>query len=368
MKIVNISPTPSPNTMKFTLNESKADNKSATYKSIDDNQPEFINALLAIDEVNSIFYALDFISIDKLPKADWEALIPKIKNCFEQEVTDVTSEKNKPIDHHVEVLFFKTIPYQIKVTYGDEETRKQLDVRFIDAMMKAQKDTDNVIFLRKWHDYGIRYGSIEDIINTIKEEIDALYPDEILMEKVQEALNTDTTVEQKCLERVSIETFNNEKDWKSRYRILDHYPKPTIEDLPFIMNALKDEKPQIRRLAVVFLGMLEDKVALEGLHQAMNDPNIQIRRTAGDTISDLGFKESLDVMHKALDDKSAIVRWRAAMFIYDEGDTTSLPYLEKHLNDDAFDVKLQVQQAYERIKNGEAAVGSVWKQIANRNE
>lgn len=49
-------------------------------------------------------------------------------------------------------------------------------------------------------------------------------------------------------------------------------------------------------------------------------------------------------------------------------DESSLTYLEQHLEDSAFDVKLQVQMAYERIKNGEAAVGSVWKQIANRNK
>ncbi|MGV2875282.1 virulence factor [Macrococcus capreoli] len=367
MKIIKIEPTPSPNTLKITLDYKKDDLKSATYTVVDETNPSFINALLQIDEVKSVFHVMDFISVDKTAKSDWEIVLPKIKSIFDM---DVAAQPVISIDNgekKVEVLSFKNIPYQIKVTDHQGETRKQLDIRFIDAMLAAQNDEDNVILLRKWLDYGIRYGETDAIIQSIKEEIDAKFPKDELSRLVSLGKDNQSVQQSKQLHKISLQTFLQAEDWQERYRLIDHYTKPDVTDIAFFETVLKDEKPQIRRLAVVFLGMIEDKSVLPLLHDAMKDSNLTVRRTAGDTISDLGFKESLPIMHLALDDKHPIVRWRAAMFIYDEGDASSLPYLEKHLEDEAFDVKLQVQMAYERITNGEAAVGSVWKQIANRN-
>ncbi|UBH14363.1 conserved virulence factor C family protein [Macrococcus armenti] len=370
MQIKRIDPTPSPNTLKITLDVSKNNNKSITYNEVSDNNPEFINALLQIEDIQSIFQAMDFISVDKNPRSDWEMLLPQIKRVFDQsdEMHKMVKETIDSGEKTVEVLHFKNIPYQIKVTSHENETRKQLDVRFIDAMLNSQNDDDNVILLRKWVDFGVRYGTNEEIVKTVKDELDALYTDERLAELVvigQENKHEDLT---KRLSRVSVETYLNTEDWKARYRMLDAYPKPDESDIEFFKIVLNDEAPQLRRLAVMFLGMIEDKSVLPLLHHAMNDKNIAVRRTSGDTLSDFGFKESLPVMHDALSDKSPIVRWRAAMFIYDEGDETSLPYLKAHLDDAAFEVRLQVKMAYERIMNGEKAVGSVWKQISNRNK
>lgn len=370
MEIKKIEPTPSPNTLKITLDFNKEDMKSTTYQSIEASNPAFINELLNIQNVKSVFHALDFISVDKNPGSDWDKVLPEIKQVFANEA--ITEVNEQPVtdsgEKHVEILEFKNIPYQIKITYRDSETRKQLDLRFIDAMLDSQNDDDNVILLRRWVDYGIRYGTDEEIVTTVKEEIDALYPDEKLQQLVEAGKANRYEDQSKQLERISIDTYLSTEDWKERYRMLDHYPTPAESDIPFLKVVLNDDKPQLRRLAVMFLGMLETQSVLPLLHEAMHDKNIAVRRTAGDTISDLGYKESLDTMHDALNDKAPIVRWRAAMFIYDEGDETSLPYLEARLEDEAFDVKLQVQMAYERIKNGESAAGSVWKQIANRNK
>ncbi|MCO4095439.1 virulence factor [Macrococcus canis] len=370
MEIKKIEPTPSPNTLKITLDFNKEDMKSTTYQNIEASNPAFINELLNIQNVKSVFHALDFISVDKNPGSDWDIVLPEIKQVFANEA--LTEMNEQPVtdsgEKQVEILEFKNIPYQIKITYRESETRKQLDLRFIDAMLDSQNDDDNVILLRRWVDYGIRYGTDEEIVNTVKEEIDALYPDEKLQQLVEAGKANRYEDQSKQLERISVDTYLSTEDWKERYRMLDHYPTPAESDIPFLKVVLNDDKPQLRRLAVMFLGMIETQSVLPLLHEAMHDKNIAVRRTAGDTISDLGYKESLDTMHVALNDKAPIVRWRAAMFIYDEGDETSLPYLEAHLEDEAFDVKLQVQMAYERIKNGESAAGSVWKQIANRNK
>lgn len=84
MEIVSISETPNHNTMKITLSESREDMKSNTYTSAEEGQPEFINALFDIDGVKSIFYVMDFISVDKEDQADWQTLIPQIEDKFNQ--------------------------------------------------------------------------------------------------------------------------------------------------------------------------------------------------------------------------------------------------------------------------------------------
>ena len=71
-------------------------------------------------------------------------------------------------------------------------------------------------------------------------------------------------------------------------------------------------------------------------------------------------------MEKALDDPQKIVRWRAAMFVFDEGNENQLSSLKAHADDPAYEVKLQIEMAISRIENGDEALGSVWKQIANR--
>ncbi len=52
------------------------------------------------------------------------------------------------------------------------------------------------------------------------------------------------------------------------------------------------------------------------------------------------------------------------MFLYELGDSESLPMLEKATRqENEFEVKLRLNMAIERIAGGEAAKGSVWKQM-----
>ena len=39
---------------------------------------DFINDLLQIKDVKSIFHVIDFLAIDKYPKANWEEVLPQI--------------------------------------------------------------------------------------------------------------------------------------------------------------------------------------------------------------------------------------------------------------------------------------------------
>ncbi|MCY1028390.1 virulence factor [Mammaliicoccus sciuri] len=372
MEIVRVEPTPSPNTMKIVLSFKKEDRSSNTYTEVNDHNPEFINRILQLDGIKSVFHVMDFIAVDKRPKENWDTLLKDVTAAISGSDQEGDFAENQVNEHFgevkAEVLKFKGIPYQIKLTTQEEEKRKQLPEIYIDSMLKATKDSDNVVFLRKWEDLGVRYGEVEEVLATVQEEILALYPKEKLEALVEEALTSDITIPEKQFVHVDKETFEQEEDWKVKLRMLNDFPTPTEDDYPLLDVALNDEKPQVRRMAIVLLGMIESKETLPYLYKGMKDKVVSVRRTAGDCLSDLGFKEALPVMIEALEDPQKIVRWRAAMFIFDEGDETALEALKKRQDDPAFDVKLQVQMAIERIENGEAALGSVWKQMANRKK
>lgn len=85
MEILRIEPTPSPNTMKITVSETKQEMKSSTYKEVTEDTPAFIAHVLELEDVTSVFHALDFISVDKNAKAEWDALIPQIEATFNDE-------------------------------------------------------------------------------------------------------------------------------------------------------------------------------------------------------------------------------------------------------------------------------------------
>lgn len=62
MEILRIEPTPSPNTMKVVLSYTREDKLSNTYKKVEETQPEFINQLLSIDGITSIFSCHELLS------------------------------------------------------------------------------------------------------------------------------------------------------------------------------------------------------------------------------------------------------------------------------------------------------------------
>lgn len=84
MEIVAISETPNHNTMEISLSEPRQDNSSTTYTSAKEGQPDFINRLFEIDGVKSIFYVMDFISVDKEDDANWDDLLPQIQDAFNE--------------------------------------------------------------------------------------------------------------------------------------------------------------------------------------------------------------------------------------------------------------------------------------------
>jgi hypothetical protein len=327
-----------------------------------------LKQLLEIEGVKGLYYVADFIALERNPKFDWKVILPKAREVFGEAVEKTNQDNTQNSieafgEVNVFIQQFRRIPMQIKLTSGDEERRVGLPERFLKASMEAQASSDNLVMERQWKEQSPRYGEMDKIGEEVAEEISAAYDDERLNELVQQAFQqTNSVVDVKINSyKVTLEMLD-ETDWKKRYAALEQM-NPQKEDLPVLEKALLDEKASIRRLATVYLGMLEDPIVLPYLAKSLKDKSVTVRRTAGDCMSDLGYKEAIPIMIDALDDQNKLVRWRAAMFLYEVGDDSAVAALRRAQDDQEFEVALQVKMALQRIEGGEEAKGSVWKQM-----
>ncbi|SDC94374.1 PBS lyase HEAT-like repeat-containing protein [Melghirimyces thermohalophilus] len=376
MKLRSIEPTPSPNAMKLNVDETASTAKTYTADQPEE-APEIIQRLLAVDGVKSVFRVADFLSVERDPKADWKEVLPMVREVFGEEAEpedDTVSRKAEaPIEGfgevQVQLQTFRGLPIQVKLTWDGEEKRVALPQRFVDAVMKAQEASPNMVMERRWEDRGVRFGNPDKIGEEMVEEISAAYDSDRLDRLVKQAFNQEPGEPVKEANRGLKVTLDmlDDPDWKKRYAALDQM-HPTLEDLEVLAKALQDPKSSIRRLATAYLGSLEDPKVLPYLYQALKDPSVTVRRTAGDCLSDLGDPDAIGPMIEALKDKSKLVRWRAAMFLYETGDASAVPALREAQDDPEFEVSMQVKMALERIEGGEEASGSVWQKMTRRNE
>ncbi|WP_147803581.1 NifU N-terminal domain-containing protein [Alkalicoccus halolimnae] len=76
--------TPNPNAMKFTADKVLFEGSgSASFKKSDDTDHPLAKELLALDGVDNIFGFQDFVTVNKLPDAEWDELLPKVEEVFD---------------------------------------------------------------------------------------------------------------------------------------------------------------------------------------------------------------------------------------------------------------------------------------------
>ncbi|KZE40233.1 virulence factor [Bhargavaea cecembensis] len=367
MKIITIEPTPSPNSMKVVIDRELPFGKAFNYKPDNlEEAPEFIRQIFEIEGVKGIYQVMDFLAIERSGKYDWEPILAGVREVFgeEQEAGTGATEADEHFGEvYIHVQQYKGVPIQVKVFDDQVEERFGLGQRFVDVMSALMEgDDENYILQRKWADYGIRYGDKKEIGEEVVKEIEAAYPQERL-DAIKEAGSETKEAPVLGRRRVTLEEYRAAGSWEERFRLLDQLPDPDMTDVPLLMEALKDEKMSIRRLAVVYLGMIEDPAVVPYIEKAMEDKSAPVRRTAADAMSDLGFSEFEDLAIRTLKDKSKIVRWRGAMYLYETGTEKALPALQELEDDPEFEVKLQAKMAAARIAGGEEAKGSMWKQM-----
>jgi hypothetical protein len=404
MKLLSIEPTPSPNAMKLNMDEAlPAGKRYSLTKAEAVRAPEHLKRLLSIDGVKGVYQAADFISLERENGADWRGILNAVHEAFADAASGAGANDGAggagganalaaeaAMEGYGEaavfVQVFRGIPMQVRVRTALEEARVALPERFTQAAMTAGLASANLIKERQLVAQGVRYGDLSQVADEVAAELDAAYDDDRLRTLVRQAVEmgasgaaeaavgeaaagarAEARAAEAALTPEEIARRLDAPEWKKRYAALERL-KPAPEHLPILEKALADGNFSVRRLAVVYLGDLKTPQAVELLTHMLRDPNAAVRRTAGDALSDIGDAAAQPAMIAALGDPSKIVRWRAARFLYDCGDAAALDALREAASDPEFEVALQSRMAAERIASGTEAAGTVWQQMARRNE
>ncbi len=342
MKLISIEPTPSPHSMKLTVDTRLPDGVRRSFKRDQmDQAPDELRQILQIEGVKGLFQTADFIAVDRDPGADWQSVLSQIRQLLGENQEQSEKERQSaqaqirieeqkhetaPGEVRVYIQMFRDIPMQVKLLAGIEEIRVGIPERFVNVVMEAQKASENVILERKWVEQGIRYGDPQDIAKQVVEELEAAYPQQRLQELLSFALKSQPST--KRLSPEKIREMMSSDDWRTRYAALQQM-SPDIACLDLLTKAVRDPHVSVRRLAVAYLGELDDSRVLPLLFEALRDPAFIIRRTAGDALSDLGDPAATGPMIEALKDENKLVRWRAAMFLYEVETNRRFPHYVK---------------------------------------
>ena len=192
MKIITIEPTPSPNSMKIVLDTELPTGTSYNYKKVDaETAPHPMSDLLNIKGVRGIYHVMNFMAFERVGNVAWESILADIQAVINEESGETSTEVEEATDDsygevYVHVQTYKDIPLQVKVFDSESGERFGLSERFLKAMDAVHgAEVENYILLRKWADYGIRYGEKTDIGKIIMQEIEAAYPEERLEEIIR---------------------------------------------------------------------------------------------------------------------------------------------------------------------------------------
>jgi len=363
--------------MKLNLDEKLAKGVAITYTHENRGDcPAYVERILAIPGVSSVFRVEDFMAIQRKPTAGWEDILSQARAVLEYaSLNNAKPEPEKTSDNKwrevtVAVQYFRDVPMLVKVSSGSETIRLPLPERFDKAIERAMGASENMLMERKWKDEGLRYGDLREVGEAVVREISAFYDEKKLKELVERAYNPDLhePVKPSWEELGELVRAFESPNWEERFaalKELDGKAKAQIDSqaLSLIIRATKDPKMSIRRLAVVLLGLTKTPEVLAPLCEALKDEAVGVRRSAGDALTDLGDPRAIGSMVETLKDPNKLVRWRASRFLYELGDESVLPALREAQDDREFEVAMQIRQAIERIESGKVGQGSVWRQM-----
>ncbi|HEY9711983.1 MAG TPA: virulence factor [Chroococcales cyanobacterium] len=376
MQIRSIQSTPNPNSMKLNLDLDRdlQFNQAVTYSRADrEGCPSFVGQLLDLEGLQSVFLCQDFITLNKDPRSEWQPILEQSAAIISgrTDTNGISGENHrreelrKAAQHEGEVQLlvqtFKGVPIQIKAVDAAGESRISLGEIFNQTAQTIQEITGaNYLTERHWADHGRRYGERQEMADQLKEELLGRYDEQALEHLKQRALGA---TEATALSAETLRQYLTDEDWRKRLTAVQELSAEN-DRLPLLQKALSDEHPQVRRLAAAALGATGDAAAVPALSEALlKDPSVAVRRTAGDALSDLGEVKAQTAVCQALKDENKLVRWRAARFLFENGTEEAVESLEQAAGDPAFEVRLEIDSALERIKGGEKGQAPAWKRI-----
>jgi len=167
VKLLSIETTPNPNSMKLNLDERLAKGVAITYTHENRGDcPAYIEKILTIQGVSSVFRVEDFMAIQRKPTAGWEDILSQARTVLEYASLNNAKPEPKEMSDNkwrevtVAVQYFRDLPMLVKVSSGSETTRLPLPERFGKAIERAMGASENMLMERKWKDEGARYGDL----------------------------------------------------------------------------------------------------------------------------------------------------------------------------------------------------------------
>lgn len=392
MRLLSIETTPSPNCIKLNLDETISD-KALTLQqgNSSPNAPEWLQQLLALEAIQSVFVVKDFVTLTRKGTSDWQpilaaaaALIGVADNADSKLLTQLTQSPHAPKEAasgpstssnlgqlDVAVQVFRGIPVQIRAIAADgQQARIALPERFSQVLQRTVKGTGaDYVAERRWEPYPAPAGEPEAVAQLVADEIDSLLDSQALsqIEAAAMAEHADAPADKTAQPDLIAELSH--PDWKHRLKALQQLDV-TAETLPAAIALLDDDKSTLRRWAAALLGASTLTAAVAPLcHVASQDPSPMVRRTAGDALSDIGDPSAMATMIAALRDASELVRWRAARFLNEIGDHTAIEPLRQAIEQEAkFDVKAEMMAALERIEAGANTQMPMWMRLTQAGE
>ena len=181
MHLKSVETTPNPNSMKLNLDGNVG--AAVTYTSTDKSAcPKFISDLLGITGIQSVFACQDFLTLNKDPRCNWQNILREAKAIMSGESTSEPAGNNR--QEHAEPLgqvqllvqTFRGIPIQIKAVDPTGETRSSMGERFNEAAQYIQCQlSSDYLKERHWADHGIRYGTREEVVEQLKDELNGIF-------------------------------------------------------------------------------------------------------------------------------------------------------------------------------------------------
>src|SRR5260370_31486034 len=149
--------------MKLNLDERLAKGVEITYTNEKrGDSPAYIQKILAIPGVSSVFRVEDWMAIQRMPTAGWEDILSQARAVLEyarlnntKPEAEETSDK-KWREVMVSVQYFRDLPMLVKVSSGSETTRLPLPERFGQAIERAAGASENKMLEGKWENESTR--------------------------------------------------------------------------------------------------------------------------------------------------------------------------------------------------------------------
>ncbi|AKB76086.1 hypothetical protein MSLAZ_2825 [Methanosarcina lacustris Z-7289] len=122
----------------------------------------------------------------------------------------------------------------------------------------------------------------------------------------------------------------------------------------FCIQALEDEKPEVRMVAAHLLGRLGDEQASDALLRKLADKNSRVREAAVEALGRVGGEKTVEVLVEKLEAKDPNFRLHTVRALARLGDERAVAPLVQRLDDKVLEIRIAAVEALGNLKSRNA--------------